>query len=180
MRRESLTGGSGDVSPQLMNLSTATLIANTYHEITVPIPIARFQQRKGKAIVFEVLKTYWDLAIKDNNFAAGGEASQVFGQLSTVSKVAVDSTDPRVFSWANKEYRGAFTAAGSYSTVIIEPFVHDLTDGAGHGYLLGTDNVFLGVNTTNFAGTAGLVCKILYRFKEVNLDEYIGIVQSQQ
>lgn len=65
---------------------------------------------------------------------------------------------------------------------------HDLTDGAGHGVLVATDNVFLTLQTalssiigTSVGGITGVAeCAILYRFKEVGLAEYIGIVQSQQ
>lgn len=65
---------------------------------------------------------------------------------------------------------------------------HDLTDGAGHGVLIATDNIFLNVQVTNAAFnnvtadaiSATFNCDILYRFKEVKLQEYIGIVQSQQ
>lgn len=66
---------------------------------------------------------------------------------------------------------------------------HDLTDGAGHGVLVATDNIFLtlqtaatvvGASATITAATGFGECAILYRFKEVGLAEYIGIVQSQQ
>lgn len=64
---------------------------------------------------------------------------------------------------------------------------HDLTDGAGHGVLIATDNIYFtlystcsatGTATTSVQANATLA--LLYRFKRVNLQEYIGIVQSQQ
>lgn len=66
--------------------------------------------------------------------------------------------------------------------------VHDVTDGAGHGILVATDNIFVACNftvasvfsTTADTASGAASCNILYRFKEVALAEYIGIVQSQQ
>lgn len=66
--------------------------------------------------------------------------------------------------------------------------VHDLTDGAGHGILVATDNIFVSCSisvgsvfvTQADAATGAASCNILYRFKEIALAEYIGIVQSQQ
>lgn len=75
-----------------------------------------------------------------------------------------------------------------YSTDNESVDFHDLTDGAGHGLLVATDNIFLSVQTTNIAfvgesadSIVGFVAAdLIYRFKEVALAEYIGIVQSQQ
>lgn len=64
--------------------------------------------------------------------------------------------------------------------------IHDLTDGAGHGVLIATDNIwltaFINGAVPDIGTTAALnvFCEILYRFKKVTLQEYIGIVQSQQ
>lgn len=55
----------------------------------------------------------------------------------------------------------------------------NFSDGAGHGYLIATDSIFARLFTggTGVANTAYI--RLLYRFKEVDLAEYIGIVQSQ-
>lgn len=179
-RGDSVTGGTGDYSPQLLTVAITMTGANTYTESSIPLPQNRFQIKKGKSIVVEVLKTIWDLPVKDNNPGAAGEASLALAQLSTISLAAISSAETHVFAYAQKEYRGAFTAAGSYAAVIHEPFVLDTTDGAGHGFLVATDNIFLAANTSNFTAAATMVCKILYRFKEIGLEEYIGIVQGQQ
>jgi hypothetical protein len=62
----------------------------------------------------------------------------------------------------------------------MEPFCLDLTDNAGHGILIATDSIYGQVNSANTATTNTVYFKLLYRFKEVNLIEYVGIVQSQQ
>lgn len=60
-----------------------------------------------------------------------------------------------------------------------EPFVQDLTDGAGHGLLIATDNLYLGVDSEATGFAQSVQCKILYRWKNVSETEYVGIVQSQ-
>lgn len=179
-RSESLTGGTGDVSPQLLSVTVIQTAANTFTQSSIGLPIPRFNQAKGKAIVFEVLKVFFNNPLKDNNYAAAGESSVTQAQIATRSQAAISFVDPATLAFCEKEYRGAFTAAGSYSSVLLEPYTYDCTDGAGHGLLVATDTIFIGVNTSNFAALAGFNVKILYRWKLVSVEEYIGIVQSQQ
>jgi len=56
----------------------------------------------------------------------------------------------------------------------------DFTDGAGHGFLIGTDSIFARLSSvaTGIPNVANI--RLLYRWKSVPLAEYIGIVQSQQ
>lgn len=61
-----------------------------------------------------------------------------------------------------------------------EPWTDNLTDGAGHGYLVATDYIFAQVGSQNTNAAQFVDIKILYRWKNVGLQEYIGIVQGQQ
>jgi hypothetical protein len=58
----------------------------------------------------------------------------------------------------------------------------DVTDGAGHGILVATDQIFVGGIEAGItlAGSSLMGARIMYRWKNVSLTEYIGIVQSQQ
>jgi hypothetical protein len=97
-----------------------------------------------------------------------------------VSEAGIALGDPRVIVASYKIARGAFTAAGTFEfgEDLIDDI--DLTDGAGHGVLVATDSIFIGAATTSYAGAATFYARVFYRFKEVTLQEYIGIVQSQQ
>jgi hypothetical protein len=177
---DTLTGGTGDVSPQLLSATVTLSAANTYTSISIPLPVPRVGLRKGRAVIVEVLKVYFDSSTLDGNFAAGGASVNVSAQVSTVELTNIFFANPAVFAFYNKEYRGAFTATGTFGVINTEPYAFDLTDGAGHGFLVATDNIFLAALTNTFAGAATFNFKVLYRMKEVNLEEYIGIVQSQQ
>lgn len=175
-----MTGGTGDVSPQILTMAITMDAANTYKQTEIPLPINRFREKGKRVVVVEALKVYWDLGEFDANNIAGGNVGQITAQLSTASQTGYNPNFTQVFATASKCYRGAFTAGQSYQSVLFDPFTLDLTDGAGHGILLATDNIFLGITTINFVAASAATAKLLYRFKEVSLEEYIGIVQSQQ
>ena len=181
----SLTGGTGDVNPQYMHGKVTTSAANTAVEETLGTPIVRVgPQTSGQAIIMEVLKIFVQAPVVDLDAAAATnrEVSLSFSTTSSGSTAAVPAFDnPRLFALFNHQIRNAFTAAGSALLDIVDgPRCIDLTDGAGHGLLIATDNIFVVLDTTGFTAVATAYFKILYRFKKVSLVEYIGIVQSQQ
>lgn len=179
--RNELTGGSGDVNPQWLTFNGVTQSApNTYFESSINLPINRFQNPKGRSIVMEALKVEFGLPTLDSNHAAGGDLKAAFVQLSPSSSSSINQSDPKVLAQYSRQFRGAFTAGGTYSNVENTPEMIDLTDGNGHGVLVATDTLFFGVNTSGYANAASFTCRVLYRFKIVSLEEYIGIVQSQQ
>jgi len=183
MRRggDALTGGTGDVSPQWLTFNSLLLsAANTYTETTINLPITRLPVPKGKAMVMELLKARFQVAAIDGNAAAAGGLISQFCQVNPTSQAAIGLSNPQTFAQASLIARGAFTAAGSYESIYRGDIECDCTDGAGHGVLVATDNLFFGANTVGFVGAATFGCKLLYRFKIVKLEEYIGIVQSQQ
>jgi len=176
-----LTGGSKDVNPQYYNLLNTMVAANTFREGAFPTPIPRSKVTGERVTVMEVLKVFFNMGEADANPAAGGSVISITAQLSTASIAAgINTDDPRVFAFCQKVVRGAFTAAGSYGMTSSEPYVYDLTDGAGHGVLVATDNIFFGINSSGYTAASSANVKILYRMKDVSLAEYIGIVQSQQ
>jgi hypothetical protein len=98
--------------------------------------------------------------------------------------IYVGQQDPAYLDTVAREYvtLGSATLAPTALTYYKEedPIVHDLTDGAGHGLLLATDQLYLTISSFNFTNPNYVSCKILFRYKTVSLTEYIGIVQSQQ
>lgn len=176
---DTLTGGTKDVSPQLLTMVNVMTVANTYKEVQVPLPVNRYFAGKSKAIVIEILRLFFDLSEVDANPPAVGGIISIQAQLSTASLTGINAGDSRVFVKAEKIVRGAFTAAGSYATGATDPITIDLTDGAGHGFLVAGDQIFFGLGTSGFTAAGSGVIKALYRFKEIGLDEYIGIVQGQ-
>lgn len=178
-----LTGGSGDVNPQTMLIVANGPVggAGGSQRTTVGLPIPRLPTPAGKSLVMEIL---WVEFVHRGLTATAGATSEYHMSLTTNPSQPVNATaavsDPRTIA----DWNHAVTASAAPTSFWdVENITEvDLTDQAGHGFLVATDNLFLDVYT---AGPAGAnmnnpVCRIGYRFKLVSLQEYIGIVQSQQ
>lgn len=180
-----LTGGTGDVNPQFLSGLLTLSAANTATEQTLGTPIVRVgPQSGGQAIIMEILKFFVDFPPIDLDAAAATARQRVisFSTTSSGTTPAVQTLDnPRVLMSTGTDLRNAFTAAGTgLLDNNLDPRVIDVTDGAGHGILVATDNIYIAANTSGQTGASSFRYKILYRFKKVSLVEYIGIVQSQQ
>lgn len=97
-------------------------------------------------------------------------------ETATVGSFAVDAVSPLNFAMAIRN-RVQTTSGASAVTM---PIHIDMTDGAGNGFLVATDRMFIyGAGVGNsVAGT--YIAKILYRLVEVGITEYVGIVAGQQ
>lgn len=179
-----LTGGTKDVNPQWAVI-TVTQVAN---DVTLtgsfPVPINRLGGSTAQMVVIiEVLRLYWHFSDLPIINTPGETINEIRGTLSTSSGAAVNLAygDPTVVNAAQIRRFGAFTALGTYMDhASLIPIEQDMTDGAGHGFLVASDSIFLQTQSTGTGLTNSCTCRILYRFKRVALVEYIGILQSQQ
>lgn len=181
-RKDLLTGGSGDVNPQYLSGRITQTSADATTSVSIPLPVSKIPQA-NQATIIEILKIYVDF----NNFFGGTAAIESdFSRkicFSTINFGGVQGefNEPNLFCQVEQKKRGAFTALGTYYMYEGDnPFVFDLTDGAGHGLLIATDNIFGQASSNLTTQTNVINYKILYRFKTVGLLEYVGIVQSQQ
>lgn len=182
---DQLTGGTRDVNPQYMSGLITLSAANTATEVTLGTPIVRVgPQTGGQAIIMELIKLWVDFPPIDADAAAATSRTLTFSMstTSTGGTPAITTLDnPRNVAHLNYDSRNAFTAAGTGLLALNrDPQCWDFTDGAGHGILIATDNLFIQANTANQGAASTFRWKLSYRFKKVSLVEYIGIVQSQQ
>lgn len=184
---ESLTGGTGDVNPQTMIVPILGQPGtnDTFAIAATPLPIPRYPQQSGKQIVMELLRAKCMLTGVNITVAGVPGLQNIYYAALTTNPTINPATqpitqfvDPRVVcDWCFSIQ--AITGAG-FAEVPTEVDV-DLTDSAGHGILIATDNIYSVVGTLN-TGFHGLFSawRMEYRFKEVTLAEYVGIVQAQQ
>lgn len=171
--RESLTGGTGDVNPQFLSFSATQSAADTTTTTQIALPIQRLPTGgSAYAQVMEVLKVFYMVS------TLAEVDSFVLCSLTTKNQgtTTVAFSDPTVFSAYQHENK--LTTSGTFFEVT--PIVFDLTDGAGHGVIIATDNIFAQVASTTTSLVNTFRVKILYRFKNVSIQEYVGIVQGQQ
>lgn len=194
-----LTGGTGDVNPQTYVLQTTPIIVPGATTAPIPgaqsfpLPIPRYPAGNGRSIVFEVLEVEWFMP----NFlpnSTSGFSTVLFAALTTdpLAPGVDNNTDPlftnffgnpRHISIFGSQKTTLLTTSGAFESESFVRFSDDLTDEAGHGILVATDNIQLHT-LAQVQGpdsiTTQVTARVSYRLKEVSLTEYIGIVQSQQ
>lgn len=183
-KRMKLTGGSGDVKPQMITATTGLAAAgNQYVVNTIELPTVRTPQGSRRTSVYEILKVHWYLNVNNTGDQGSGEfaflttrTDRKDGNASTLTSFEDDILDPRTF--ASALFVQNLTTSGS--AAFGQPQNVDLTDGDGNGILVATDRLYVvggGIGQTN-AGQ--YICKIFYRIVNVDITEFLGIVQSQQ
>ena len=179
-----LTGGTKDVNPQFLSFTAATSAADTTTTTSQSLPIQRLPTA-GRSQVMEVLKVFVERPSYPTLAAVTEVLDNMLLYLTTKSfgttAIGGIGAEATVFCADTSESRGAFTAAGTYKTTVADRIqVYDLTDGAGHGIIIATDNIFAQVQSSGIGAVITFGIKIMYRMKNVGLAEYIGVVQSQQ
>jgi len=179
-RRGTLTGGTGDVKPQVLTAQTGfQSVPNAYVFSRIPLPVPRFGTQKGKATIFEFLKVSYyfgqlnlaDAFVMEWAFITPA-VERAQGELSDFPTWIQDVANPKVLALA--------TLGGSGGTRALRlPITIDLTDNAGNGVLVATDSVSLVFGGSSQTAVGSVVMKLLYRQVNVGVQEYVGIVQSQ-
>jgi len=202
-RKDQLTGGTGDVNPQefvfpilgpALGVASAwtPIVGTTFNGFAVQtvleMPISRLPQREGRVTVIEALWAQFYLLAMEMPAAASVQARYMNvttnpAPLTDVSAAGSGPRDPRTIADYNKLTYWAsavgFTDIEAYEEI-------DLTDNNGHGLLVASDRLYANfvsgstLAAGNFNGNDAGVVRLGYRFKDVTLTEYIGIVQSQQ
>lgn len=184
---ESLTGGTGDVNPQSYTLSFPLPVGAANSIVGFPLPIPRYPGTSTRAVVMEVLEVEWFINGTVIPSPGAGDNYNITCGLTTASLAPASALDivkdPKTISAFRRSWRTLNATAVGFA--IFSPDQEesdDLTDRAGHGFLVATDNIYIQYNqgVGNYTAPSEIVCKLNYRMKEVGLTEYIGIVQSQQ
>lgn len=136
----SLTGGTGDVNPQVYRLLVQTTAPITTNFPTVlsasgtatqqfPLPIPRFPSKQGKSIVVEILKIRWNSAFGVNFAAAQSAIYQSTAFLSTRAPPLqgfFSQTDGSVIDYNQNTLVYDFTGITTINTYAAgsKPFLH--------------------------------------------------------
>ena len=162
-----LTGGTKDVNPQWVSgeVTSGGTVSATYSG-EIPLPVQRLNN-KNRSMVMEILKLQFEIGddASTNHVHFGISTSKL--TQATLTKPAI--TNPAVI----------YMERVKYASKQLETKFVDLTDSAGHGILVGADKIYVFYNTETITGITARV-RIWYRWKNVSLTEYIGIVQASQ
>lgn len=197
-----LTGGTGDVNPQLFHAVrvedlSGTLAGATQNvEFSLPLNPGQTVYSDNTVDVIEVLKVFQGTVIGITLDATEAQGITFKWSLFTGASVGANTTTlnrgwsvGRVIAHANIS---AVARAGTAGTEGVSPgtnsTVTDLTDGAGHGFIIAANNMTTAFRVTASgsgvgSGNVNLIehsIALLYRLKRVSLVEYLGLIQSQQ
>ncbi len=180
--RDTLTGGTGDVKPQVLTITSGVPGAiNDYTVKQAVLPITRMSSKGRMAMVFEILRVDWYIGLEDladvahTNWAfLATLTNRTSGEVSTIATMGADIIDPLVIAPCVKQVLSA-VGFGKVAPVSI-----DLTDSNGNGILVATDRLFLVAGNVGGTIVSRATAKITYRQSNVGVMEYVGIVQSQQ
>lgn len=169
----SLTGGSGDVNPNWFKISATQSAADTFTQTTNPLPVQRLSGGPGRkrAMIMEILKVCF------YQTSAVAEVDSIIQCFLTTKSYATQPPDTDGPIIARVRCANMITTSGSFQPSW--PMVIDVTDGAGHGMVVASDNLYLSVSSTTTGIANTFAAYILYRWKNVGLEEYIGVAQSQ-
>ncbi len=180
----SVTGGTGDIKPQILTLSVEAGAIQDYRVNQIRLPTIRFGSRQGRATITEILKVWFWPALEDaldsatTNMCsiATTNLNRVSAEAVTLTTLAADLLDTHII--ASVAFVNTISTNGGMSMTF--PYTVDLTDSNGNGVLVATDTLFI-VGANAGGATAGsFVAKVLYRLVDVGVQEYVGILQAQQ
>jgi hypothetical protein len=168
-----LTGGSGDVNPQYVHNSVTQSGSDTTTTQQITLPIDRLMFGGNRIGSVEVLSVTFDW----RNPLTLATALSLSAALTTKSfgTTKVNYNEPTAFAFFHL-VTFLTTAAGSTITM---PYRFDCTDAAGHGILVATDSIFLSCSSSTTSQANTVDVKIEYRYKNITVTEYVGVVQSQ-
>jgi len=181
----SVTGGTGDVKPQILTLTTGIAgAADDYVTAQLALPVPRFGGMKTKATIFELLRVDWYLSPENLGDATANQqwaflstvSTRASGDTSTLTEMVNDILDPRTFGLVSM----SMLISTNGGNVQQFPIQVDLTDNNGNGILVATDKLVITGGSVSPASAGSYLCKVLYRLVNVGITEYVGIVQSQQ
>lgn len=172
---DNLTGGTGDINPQILRAKATQASADAFKSQEIDIPRPLYSTGK-QPLLMEILKVkmYWNYPTAFTVPKTDGQNLIAF--LSTTNLAAeIGPDDGRFICGINKKI--AVTTSGVFNEMW--PMELDLTDGVGHGYLVALDKIYLNIDSSATAAANQGIAEIWYRWKSVPLLDFIGIQNSQ-
>ena len=185
MSKKVLTGGTGDVNPQIAHFFVNQLTVDGGGLLTTStfqLPLWPYTTPKDKAAVIELLRA-----------EAQFDADELYGTASVTGGWEVEST--LSIAQVNNAWPQADVNTIAHHTIVtigttttINNLLNipvtksfDLTDGAGHGVVIPRRTVVVNLGSAGTQVMNNITWRILYRFKLVTITEWLtmqGQVQT--
>jgi len=154
--------------------------ADAFLNVQVFTPISRLTKKAGKITVMELLEL--EVVVTNNNATtltfldASGDNMQFALMVGTVPTAFPFFGQGNVLAYFG--LTGLLTTSGTFQFKY--PFRYSFVKRDGKGILLAVDSFQFAFDSNGSGFTNRVDAKLQYRFVDVTLEEYVGIVQSQQ
>ena len=165
---------STDRFPNYMTGLLTLSAANTFTTESIATPIPRLPTGSGaSSTIMELL--YLELDVRNTDFTTTADEVEFGISLGSTPTVVVGIQ--AASSILNVHLDLTLTTSGA--VLLVMPIRHSLQEENGFGYLLAADTINTTGNSAGMAAATQFRWRLYYRFVNVSLTEYIGIVQSQ-
>jgi len=176
-RRTNNNNGSRiDIFPNFLTGTLTQTAADTFNTVLVPTPIPRIQTTRGgnKATVMELL--WWEINFPSIDLSPGTANITAFLSIGTPPVVVLDFNNPRVVALIRLDSH--LTVQGAFHTQ--QPYRYEMQSMDGHGYLLAAESFHVSIFSLATNVINPIQWRLYYRFIDIPLSEFIGLVQSTQ
>ncbi len=161
-----------DKFPNFISGRLTLSAANTFTNQQVFTPIPRLKTSGNKATVMELL--WVDLQLNVTDFVAAGDNAAFSMSIGTApTTVTSRLDDPRTIT-------SFFQEASAAATMVNMDHRIELQSLDGYGTLLASDSFNVSGVTTGQAAAVQYDFRLYYRFVEISIAEFVGLVQSTQ
>lgn len=167
-----------DQNPQWLNGYVIESAANTYTEAAIQTPVVN--TAGVKPMVMEILRIFF-FGLNTIELRNILDVRKTIVLLKKSQSAMVRPDHPDCIAAVEGDITVIDTAATDGTIVSVGPIspqVIELTDGQGNGYLCGSKQIFLGLQSVNASAVKNASIKILYRLKSVEPTEMLGILSE--
>lgn len=178
---------SHDIYPQYFTVKLQQTSNDSTEILTINLPLPRIPT-SGKATILEILWIEYCMPVWKFNNATASTQYYTIG-VSTQNTAISPTTNPQDFItkgttidyWIAGINTATATAAfNPFYDPMNGKFKSDLQSNDGKGFLIANDSIYLSFATSNTGGASYITARFYYRFVDVSIQEYVGLVQSQQ
>jgi len=165
---------STDRFPNYMTGVLTLSAANTFTTESIATPIPRLPTGSGAtSTIMELL--YLELDARNTDFLVTGDSVEFGISVGSTPASVIGIHQAQAVLAINLDY----ALATSGSVLLNMPIRHSLQEENGFGFLLAADTINTTGVSAGMAAATQFRWRLYYRFVNVSLTEYIGIVQSQ-
>ncbi len=176
-RKRNNNGGRIDVFPNFLTGVISQTVADTFATVLVPTPIPRIQTTRSgnRATVMELL--WIEVLFPNIELSAALANITIFFSIGTPPAVVLPFNNPRVIAEVRIDSHVS-SATGAFVTQ--QPYIYQMQSMDGHGYLLAAESFHASIFSAGTQIINDGQWRMYYRFIDIPLSEFIGLVQSTQ